>query len=94
MGFHFRRSVRILRSIRIDLDKRSASVTVGGRGAHVTLLPGHKVRATVGLPGSDLSYTAGGKIVHPHVPGDRSEAAPRRQLGPLVACGRRVDVDL
>jgi Protein of unknown function (DUF4236) len=65
MAFRFRRSIRILPGIRINLGKRSASLSVGGHGAHVTLRPGHKMRATVGLPGTGLSYTEGGGI-EPH----------------------------
>jgi hypothetical protein len=47
MGFRFRRSIKIFPDICINLGKRSTSVSVGGRGAHVTMPPGHKVRATV-----------------------------------------------
>jgi hypothetical protein len=56
MGFHFRRSVQLLPGIRLNIGKRRASVSIGGRGAHVTV--GHgQVRETVGLPGTGLSYT-------------------------------------
>ena len=68
MGFRFRRSIRLLPGIRINLGKRSASLSVGGRGAHVTMRPGHKLRATVGLPGSGLSVTEGGGVRPSHVP--------------------------
>ena len=61
MGFRFRRSVKILPGLRLNLGKKSASVSAGVRGAHVTLRPGHKVRTTVGLPGTGLSYTEGGQ---------------------------------
>jgi hypothetical protein len=47
MGFRFRRSIKILPDIRINLAKRSASLSLGGRGAHVTMRPGHKVQATI-----------------------------------------------
>jgi hypothetical protein len=65
MAFRFRRSIRILPGVRINLGKRSASVSLGGRGAHVTMRPGHKVRATVGMPGTGLSYTEGGGVQRP-----------------------------
>jgi len=56
MGFRFRRSIRILPGIRLNLSKSGVSTSIGVRGAHVTL--GHgKVRETVGLPGTGLSYT-------------------------------------
>jgi hypothetical protein len=66
MGFRFRRSVRLFPSVRINLGKRSASVSVGVRGAHVTLRPGHKARTTVGVPGTGLSYIEGGLRAQPH----------------------------
>jgi hypothetical protein len=69
MGFRFHRSIKILPGIRINLGKRSASLSLGRRGAHVTMRPGHTARATVGLSGSGLSVTEGGNVVRPHVPG-------------------------
>jgi uncharacterized protein DUF4236 len=51
MGWRFRRSVKILPGIRLNLSRSGISTSVGVRGAHVTV--GHgKVRTTVGLPGS------------------------------------------
>jgi hypothetical protein len=56
MGFRFRRAIRILPGLRLNLSKGGSSVSIGGRGAHVTI--GHgQVRETVGLPGTGLSYT-------------------------------------
>jgi hypothetical protein len=57
MGYlRFRRSVRLFPGVRVNLGKRGASLSVGVRGAHVTV--GHgKVRETVGIPGTGLSYT-------------------------------------
>jgi hypothetical protein len=56
MGFRFRRSIRLLPGVRINIGKRGVSTSIGVRGAHVTL--GHgQVRETVGLPGTGLSYT-------------------------------------
>jgi hypothetical protein len=56
MGWRFRRSIRILPGIRLNLSRSGVSTSVGVRGAHVTV--GHgKVRETVGLPGIGISYT-------------------------------------
>ena len=58
MGFfRFRRSIRLMPGIRINLGKRSASVSIGVQGAHVTLGGPQGTRTTVGLPGTGLSYT-------------------------------------
>lgn len=56
MGFRVRRSIRLFPGVRINIGKRGVSTSIGVRGAHITV--GHgKVRETVGLPGSGLSYT-------------------------------------
>src|SRR5712671_170845 len=58
MGFfRSRRSIRLLPGLRLNLGKRSTSISVGGRGAHVTFGGPRGTRATVGLPGTGLSYT-------------------------------------
>jgi len=56
VGFRFRRSVRVLPGIRLNLSKSGASVSLGGRGFHYTI--GSKgTRTTVGLPGTGLFWT-------------------------------------
>jgi hypothetical protein len=63
MGFRFRRSVRILPGIRLNFGRRSTSVSLGVRGAHVTFGGSQGTRTTVGLPGTGLSYT---EVHKPH----------------------------
>ena len=56
MGLRFYRRIPILPGIRLNLSRSGVSSSFGVRGAHLTV--GHgKVRTTVGLPGSGLSYT-------------------------------------
>jgi len=56
MGFSFRRSIKVLPGIRLNLSRSGISTSIGVRGAHVTI--GHgKVRETVGIPGTGISYT-------------------------------------
>lgn len=57
MGWRFRRSLRLGRGLRLNLGKRSASVSLGGRGLHTTFGGPQGRRTTIGLPGSGLSYT-------------------------------------
>lgn len=76
MGFRFHRSIKILPGIRINQGKRSASLSLGGRGAHVTMRPGHKMRVTVGLPGTGSSFTEGGNVVHAHASAIKAEPTP------------------
>jgi hypothetical protein len=56
MGFRFRRQVRLLPGVRLNLSKSGASVSLGGRGFHYTVGP-KGTRTTVGLPGTGLSWT-------------------------------------
>jgi hypothetical protein len=54
--FRFRRSIRLFPGVRLNIGKTGVSTSLGVRGAHITV--GHgKVRTTVGLPGTGLSYT-------------------------------------
>lgn len=56
MPWRFRRSAKILPGVRLNIGKSGSSVTVGGRGLKTTV--GHgKVRQTVGIPGTGVSYT-------------------------------------
>jgi Protein of unknown function (DUF4236) len=71
VGFRFRRSVKILPDIRLNIGKRGLSTSIG---AHMTF--GRTgTRPTVGLPGSGLSYT--------HLERPRQTAADAPAAGPL-----------
>ena len=54
MVLRFRRSIRILPGIRVNLSKSGASVSVGGRGATVNVSK-RGVTRTVGIPGTGIS---------------------------------------
>lgn len=55
MGFRFRKSIKILPGIRLNLSKSGASLSVGGRGASVNIGP-RGTYGNIGLPGTGLSY--------------------------------------
>lgn len=63
MGFRFRKSIKLLPGVRLNLNKNSTSVSFGGRGARYTVSSTGKRTASVGIPGTGLSYstTTGGK---------------------------------
>lgn len=81
MGFRFRRTLKILPGLRLNLSRSGVSATAGVRGASVTL--GKKgAYANVGLPGSGLSYRSkigsgieGGSEAQP---GDESRAPAKK----------------
>lgn len=77
MGFRFRRTIRVIPGIRLNLSRSGISTSVGIRGAHVTA--GHgRIRETAGIPGSGLSYTESQITRQAH--GDGAGAAqPRRR---------------
>ena len=56
MGFRFRKSIRILPGLRLNLSKSGASTSIGGHGATLNISE-RGTRATVGLPGTGISYS-------------------------------------
>lgn len=57
MGLRFRKSIRIGKGLRINLNSKSTSVTFGGKGLSHTISSTGKSRTTVSLPGTGLSYS-------------------------------------
>ena len=58
MGFRFKKSKQIAPGVRVNLNKKSASVTFGGKGVHHTISSSGKKTTSVGIPGSGLYYTS------------------------------------
>lgn len=56
MGFKFRKSIK-MGPVRVNLSKSGVSTSVGVKGARVSLSPKGKARATVGIPGTGISYS-------------------------------------
>lgn len=58
MGFNFRKSVKIMPGVKLNITKKGiSSVSVGKNGARVNV--GKKgTKTTVGIPGSGLSYSS------------------------------------
>lgn len=61
MGFRFQRSIKILPEVRLNFSKSGISTSLGGPGATVNLGRG-RVRTTVGIPGTGMSYTEQSRI--------------------------------
>jgi len=55
MGFRFRRSIRLFPGVRINLSKSTPSISAGGAG-HTVNIGEHGTRATIGAPGTGVSY--------------------------------------
>ena len=55
MGFRFRKSVKIAPGVRLNLGKKSTSVTLGGKGARYTVSSTGRRTKSVSVPGTGLS---------------------------------------
>ena len=55
MRVRFRRSIRVVPGVKINLNKKSAGVTIGRRGMHYTVNTKGQQTTSVGLPGTGLS---------------------------------------
>ena len=85
MGWRFRKRIRLLPGLRVNLSKSGASVSIGGHGLTENIGP-HGVRSTASLPGTGISYST---LQHPHPHAERSPAvaqprAPRPWLRRLT----------
>ena len=58
MGLRFRKSFKITPGLKLNLNKKSIGLTTGTKGAHFTVNSNGKKTASVGIPGTGLSYTA------------------------------------
>ncbi len=56
MGLRFRKSIKILPGVKLNLGTKGASVSVGRRGMHYTMHTSGRKTVSVGLPGTGLSY--------------------------------------
>ena len=57
MGFRFRKSFKIAPGAKLNVNKKSVGVSVGGKGARVSVNSSGKVTKSVSIPGTGLSYT-------------------------------------
>ena len=57
MGLRFRKSIKLAPGVKLNLNKKSTGITIGGKGAHYTVNSRGKKTASVGIPGTGLSYS-------------------------------------
>ena len=86
MGTRFRRSFKVAPGVRVNLNKKSASISFGPKGLKHTVSTTGKSHTTVGIPGTGLSYTtsSGGKSGAQQ--GAVSIPAAQRHLPRLLRC--------
>lgn len=56
MGLRFRKSVKIAPGVKVNFNKKSVGVSVGAKGAHVSVNSSGRKTTSVGIPGTGLSY--------------------------------------
>lgn len=56
MGISFRKSIKIANGLKLNVSKSGISFTVGKRGAHYTINSKGKSTASLGIPGTGISY--------------------------------------
>lgn len=56
MGLRFRKTLKLAPGLRINLARKGASISVGGKGLTYNIGK-NGTRSTAGLPGSGLSYS-------------------------------------
>ena len=56
MSLRFRKSFKVAPGVKLNLNKKSASVTFGGKGFHHTLNSSGRKTTSVGIPGTGLYY--------------------------------------
>lgn len=63
MGLRFRKSIKLGKHARLNLNKKSFGVSVGGKGARYSVNSSGRRTKSIGIPGTGLSYstTSGGK---------------------------------
>ena len=57
MGLRFRKSFEVAPGVKVNLNKKSTSVTFGGKGVHKTYSSSGKKTTSVGIPGTGAYYT-------------------------------------
>lgn len=58
MGFRFRKQIKIAPGVKLNINKDSASVSIGPKGLKQTYSTTGKKTTTVGIPGTGLSYSS------------------------------------
>ena len=92
MGTRFRRSFKIAPGVRVNLNKKSASVSFGPKGLKHTISTTGKSHTTVGIPGTGLSYTtsssgkSGAQQGAVSIPAAQWPTSPKNKTVALLLC--------
>lgn len=58
MGLRFRKSIKIAPGVRVNVGKKSSSISFGGKGMRYTISSTGRKTTSVGIPGTGIYYTS------------------------------------
>lgn len=87
MGFRFRKSISLGKLLKLNISKSGIGVSGGVRGARLSVSPDGKVRGSVGLPGTGVSYT---KVLGDITP-NNTKAPAKTAAGAKKAASSKTD---
>lgn len=73
MGLRVRKSIKIAPGVRVNLGKKSAGVSFGTKGARYSVNSSGRRTATVGIPGTGISYSTTSRKKHSSAQAKRSQ---------------------
>ena len=89
MGIRFRKSFKVAPGVRLNVGKKSSSISVGGKGFHTSVSTTGRRTNTVGIPGTGISHvsTSGGKrsAAKPHNSAQQKPVSPLKfKIGGVI----------
>ena len=57
MGLRYRKSIKLGKGVRLNINKKSVGISVGTKGARVSINSSGRKTTTVGIPGTGISYS-------------------------------------
>ena len=61
MGWKFRKSIRLSKGVRFNINKNSVGISMGGNGVRYSVNSDGRKTSTIGVPGTGLYYTESSK---------------------------------
>lgn len=85
MGWRFRKSIKILPGVKLNLGAKSASISIGGFGVHRTYSTSGRVTNSVSIPGTGLYYTSSSSSSSRRGSSNRTYRAPQQAYNNYTA---------
>ena len=77
MGWRYRKSIKIAPGVRVNLGKKSRSITVGGKFHRTTFSSTGRVTKSTSIPGTGLHYTTTSRSGRKQPPKNAVQYSPR-----------------